>query len=238
MCGPTDAEAELQQNQIDFYHRLAAQDTAVFGQDQSILNQLQSVYAPILAAGPSQYGYTPDQENVLKTQAATGTAQAYQQASRALTEKQAALGGGDTYLPSGVNMQQQAQLASAAAAQRANQNLAIKTQGYEQGNKNFMAATNALLNTSGQLNPTGYAGVSNTGGSDAASTAETLAAQQTSWMAPVLGAVGSVAGAGLGGYLKGLGGSAAPAAATAALTTPPIPGIAPGTPPLQLGSGS
>lgn len=205
MCGPTDAESTMQQNQIDFYNRLSAQDTAVFGEDQNILNQLQSVYQPILARGPSQYGYSPDQENVLKSTAAQQVASNYQQASRALTEKQAALGGGDTYLPSGVNVQQQAQLASAAAQQRANMNLGIKQAGYQQGYQNFQDATRAMTSASSLLNPTGYAGVSNTASANAADTATKLAAQQTSWMAPVLGAVGAVGAGALGNFGPALG---------------------------------
>lgn len=203
MCGPTDAQTQLQQSQIDFYNNLQKQDATTFGQDQNILNQLQSVYSPILQKGPNQYGYTPDEENVLNTTATEGVAQNYRDASRSLRESQAAQGGGNDYLPVGSNQQTQAELASSAADQLSKEKLGIKTAGYQQGYNEFTQAAGNLLSTSQQLNPSTYASTANTAGSTASQTAQNIANENESWMAPLIGGVSTIASGAAGSYLKG-----------------------------------
>lgn len=197
MCGPTQAQTDLQSSQAAFYDTLQKQDAVQFGEDQQILTQMQSVYAPILAAGPSQYGFNPAEDTVLNTEATEGVAGNFAGASKALKEQQAAEGGGDSYLPSGVKQQQQEELDTSAAQTAANEKLQIKQSGFAQGYNQFTAATNALEGTAGLLSPTAAANAATSAGSAEGTTANAIAAENESWMAPLAGAVGAVGAAAL-----------------------------------------
>jgi hypothetical protein len=201
MCA-SDAQNQLQTEQMDFYKNLQEQDHTTFGEFQSILPQITSAYSPILAAGPNQYGFTPGEENNLESEATEGVATDYKNASQALKEQQAARGGGDTYLPSGVDDTESENLLASAAAQRSSEGLQIKQAGYAQGNQNFKDATQALTGEQSILNPQGAASVATTGGSAAGTTANQIASENESWEAPLIGAAGAVGGAALTGGMK------------------------------------
>ena len=198
MCA-SDAQNNLQTEQMDFYKQLQQQDSQTFGEFQDILPQITAAYSPILAAGPSQNGFSTAETNDLNTQADEGTAQTYADANRALKEQQAARGGGNTYLPSGVDNAESESLLSDAAAKSASQKLQIKQAGYAQGNQNFRDATAALTGEQSILNPQGAASVANSGGSSAGTTANQITSENESWEAPLIGAAGAVGA----GALKG-----------------------------------
>ena len=201
MCGPTAAQSQLQTSQAAFYQQLQNNDETEFGEDQGILKQMQSVYAPILAKGPNQDGFSTAEETNLNTQATEGVGQNFANASKALKENQAA-SGGDTFLPSGVNAQQQGALDMNAASEQSQEQQQIKQAGYTQGYSEFTQATSALENTAGQLNPNAGAEVANSAGTAEGTTANQIAQENESWMAPLTGAIGAVGGAATGGYLS------------------------------------
>lgn len=195
MCGPDQAQQQLEQSQADFYSQLRTQDSTLFGEDQGILTQLQGVYAPILAAGANQYGFSDAEDTTLNSQATEGVAQNYRSASTALKEQQAAEGGGNSYLPSGSHESAQGELDAAAARTMSGEQLQIKQAGFDQGYKKFTQATTALEGASSLMNPAGTASVANQAGSAEGDTAKAIAAENESWMAPLAGAVGAVGGA-------------------------------------------
>lgn len=208
MCA-SDTQTNLENEQASFYSTLQTQDTTEFGEDQGILNQIQSTYSPILAAGPNQYGFSTAETNDLNTQANEGVATDYANANKALQENNAAAGGGNTYLPSGVAEQQEGALDASAASQQATEQLQIQQAGYTQGQTNFNEATSALEGTAGLLNPDGTASVANTAGTAEGTTANQIVNENESWMAPLIGAAGAIgAGALKGGItIGGSGGS-------------------------------
>jgi hypothetical protein len=198
MCGPTQAQTDLQESQAQFYSTLQQQDKQQYGEDQQILQQMQSVYQPILQQGADQYGYTEPEDQTLNTEAMEGVGTNYKSASTALREEQAAEGGGNDYLPSGVKRQQQEQVSTGAAGTLSQEQLQIKQAGFQHGYDKFTQATNALEGTAGLLNPNGAASVANTAGADEGTTASQIAQENESWMAPLAGAVGAIGGAATG----------------------------------------
>jgi hypothetical protein len=202
MCGPSAAQEQLQSSQAQFYDQLRQQDSTQYGEDQAILTQMQSVYAPILAAGPDQFGFTQAESNDLNTQATEGVATNYANAGKALREEQASEGGGNSYLPSGVNEQEKEQLAESASGQQSTEQQQIRQAGYQQGYNKFVQASSALQGTAALLNPNGAANAANAAGSAEGTTAAQIAAENESWMAPLAGAVGAVGGAATAKFLK------------------------------------
>lgn len=205
MCGPSAAQTQLSDEQNQFYQQMTTQDATEFSEDQGILTQMQSVYAPILAAGPNQDGFNAAETNSLNTTANEGVATNYASASTALKEQQAAEGGVAGAMPSGVDTQQDENLDASAAAQQSTEQQQIQQAGYTQGYNEFTQATNALEGTAGLLNPDGTASAANSAGSAAETTANQIAQESEGWMAPLAGAVGAVGGAATGAIIKNSG---------------------------------
>jgi hypothetical protein len=207
MCGPSAAQTTIQQDQINLLQNISNQNSTVFGESQGILNNLNKTFAPILAAGPNQPGFSQPELTSMNTQATEGTAGNYATAQKNLQENQDAEGGGNNFLPSGVNQTQRANLASAGAAEQSQQQQQIVQANYATGRQNFNNAAGVLGQTASTLNPTGTANAAVGAGSAAASTADTIQQQSTSAWTSVLGALGGVASAAVGGMGRGGGGS-------------------------------
>lgn len=208
--GASTQQTDEAKSQQDFYGTLQQDYGTQFQNQSNILNTLNASLKPIVDAGVGQYGYTNAEDAALRTQASAGTSQAFQNAKQSLGQSQAAQGGGDAFLPSGVKTQQQSQLAMGAAQQESNQQLGITTQGYDVGRQNFNNAVSQEQGVAGQYNPTAYAGSTTSAGSSAYNSADEN--QKLNNAASPWGVVGGLLGgavsAGIGGFTGGLGGAA------------------------------
>lgn len=205
MCGATQQQKDLTNEQTQFYTTLTNQYNTVFGQNQAITGALTSAFTPILQAGPSQTGFAPSEENALETQNTENVATNYAQAQKATADILAARGGGNTLLPSGVDSTLLAENANQAAAQRATGQNQITQANYAQGYQNWQTAANVLGSTAGLLNPTSYSGQATGAGSAASTSAAAVAAAANSPWNAAFGALGSIAGGATGAALvKGL----------------------------------
>jgi hypothetical protein len=189
MCGATGAQNQLETSQADFYNQATQQQDQVYGQDQELLGALKSAYAPILAGGPDQQGFSQGEVNNLNTEATEGTASNFNQADKALKESQAATG---VASPTGAQEQQQAELASSAANSEAQQKQQITQANYQQGYNEFSQAASGLTNTASLLNPAGYSGAATGAGEAAGNTANQIASENNSWVNAALGAAGAI----------------------------------------------
>lgn len=207
--GASTQQTDLANSQQNFYNTLQQDYGTQFANQSNILNSLNSSLNPIVQAGPGQYGYSNAEDAALRTQSSAGTSQAFQNAKQSLGESQAAQGGGDQFLPSGVKTQQQSQLAMGAAQQESNQQLGITTQGYDVGRQNFNNAVSQEQGVAGQYNPNAYAGSTTSAGSSAYNSANQN--QQLNNAASPWGIVGGV----LGGAASSFAGAAGKAGAAA-----------------------
>lgn len=194
MTGPSSQELQLQDEQMNFYKEGAQQAATVFGEDQSLLQMMQSVYAPILQAGPSQKGFSEGEFENLNTQVTEGTASDYQAAARAVSASEAAQGGGNNPLAIGGENQAREEVALAAAGKESEEQSKVLQADYEQGYKNYVNAGEELATVASDLNPVPYENAAISAGKAASDTALGISKQKTSWLAPVLGAASSLAG--------------------------------------------
>jgi hypothetical protein len=199
MSGPSATQIQLQQEQADFYAQGIQESNTAFSEDQDLLKQMEAVYEPILAKGPNQNAFAGAEETALNAQATESTATNYSQAARAVGEQEAAQGGGNNPLPSGGAEQLKEEVATSAAGLQSQEEQQVLEAGYSAGEQEFEQAGNALSVASGQLNPTAYEGVATRAGSAAETTANQINQEENSWVAPVLGAVGSIGGGLAGG---------------------------------------
>lgn len=198
MCGSNSQQQQISDAQQQMYQTLNQNYQTVFGQSQAITNALTAQFQPILAAGPSQQGFNPAEVQSLNTSATENIAQDYAAAQRATAQQLAAMGGGNTTLPSSVTANILAQNTNQAAAQRSSALNQITQANYQQGYNNWTTAANALSSTAGLLSPTSYAGASTSGGTAAANTANQIAQANNSVWNAAIGALGSIGGAAVG----------------------------------------
>jgi hypothetical protein len=209
--GASAQQSSLADSQQAFYNQMTADYSQQFAQQGAILQSLQNTLNPIIAAGPNQQGFNTAELNTLNSQAVQGTGQQYNNAQKALGAQQAAQGGGNSYLPSGAQSAQQANVASAYANQASNQLLGIQQANYQQGYNTYESAIGQLGGVASQYNPTGYSN-SATGAAGAANSEANAVAQANNAASPwnlVGGILGGAAGAGLDAFTGGLGGTAA-----------------------------
>ena len=178
--GASSQQQNLAASQTAFYNTMTQDYSTQFANQNAILGTLTQSLNPIIAAGPNQMGFNNAELTNLNSQALQGTGQSYANASQALKENQAASGGGNSYLPSGVQSQQQAGLASAAANQESNQMLGIQQAGYAQGNSMYESAVGQLGGVAGMYNANGTASSANSaaGAADSEANAVQAANQQ------------------------------------------------------------
>lgn len=199
MCGATSAQKDLQAKQAAFYDQATKHAEVTFGEDQAILKNLTDVYAPILAKGPNQQGFSAEERQNLNTQATEGTGRNYAKAAKAVGENIAAAGGGNVPgIENGADIQRKQEVANSAAEEESKEQSSIVSADWAAGKANFDEASNAMLATSGQLNPTGYSNAATESGNAASKTANDVALASNSWVNAALGAAGAV-GAGYAG---------------------------------------
>lgn len=205
MCGSTPQQTQISDEQQQFYQTLSQQYSQIFGQSQGITSALTSAFTPILNAGPSQTGFSPSEENALRTQNTENVATDYAQAQKATAQVLAARGGGNTMLPSSVTSNILAQNTNTAAATRAQGENTITQANYQQGYQNWNTAANVLGSTAGLLNPNAYSGQATGAGTAAASTANQIAQDAFAPWGAALGALSSIGGQAVSGGMSNLG---------------------------------
>lgn len=209
-CGATQAQTNLLTSQTGFYNTLQNQLQTVFGNSSTVFNDLINSYAPIVAAGPNQQGFSPGELSNLNSQAITETGQAYNNAKQAVGERIAAQGGGNAYLPSGAAIGPQLSLAESAANQTSSELSQIQQANYQTGRANWLSAAQGLAGAPGVFSPAaGFAGAANQAGEAAGNTANQIAQENNSWVNALIGAGAGIAGGALAGFNQG-GSSSSP----------------------------
>jgi len=195
MGGPSKAAKDNQAAQTAFMKATTDQQNTAFGEQQQILREIQAVSLPLLMAGPNQYGFTPEQDALLKGQILDNEGQAIAHSLNAeeLRERQST--GGADLMSSGGKAQVQAMTNVLAEQDKAKQLTSEKLEGYKAGAAKYQMGLAALTGNAGMLNPTAYTTAA-TGAENAATGAVNLVDSERSHLAGDLlkAAVGGAAG--------------------------------------------
>ena len=221
LCGATDSQKQIQQQQQSFSQQLVSQASAVFGNASKVFNDLVNTFSPTIAAGPNQEGFSAAEKANLQSTAITSTGQAYRNARQAVGEAQAAQGGGNTPgVTSGAKVGTDLSLAENAANQTSSELSQIEQADYNQGRQNYDFAVEGLSKAPDVFNPATGADNAATGSQEgAANTANQIAQENNSWVQAVTGALGGVAGAATGGFMRNLGSGTKATGVSGALPT-------------------
>lgn len=194
MCGASSGMKAAANQEQDITQQLQNDFGTVFNQNQGILGSLTSALTPIVTAGPNQQGYSPAEEAALRTQSMDQTAAAGQQTANSVRQEEASEGGGNSYLPSGVNEAINAGIAENTAQTNATNQLGITTADYNQGRQNFFNAEGALATAPGALeNPATSAGEAAMGAAEGLMGGETQINQANNqWEGELGGLIGAL----------------------------------------------
>ena len=206
-CGATPGQQQLAHSQTSGYNTLVNQAQSQFGNASGVFQDLVSSFAPIVAAGPNQQGFSPAEVSAMNSQAITSTGQGYRNAKAAVGNAESAVGGGNTGDTSGgATVGENLSLAENAANQTSSELNNITQQNYATGRQNYFNAASGLAGAPGVFGTANQAGQVATGaGEAAAGTQNQIASQNNSWVGAVTGALGNIAGMATGGFMKNLG---------------------------------
>lgn len=200
LCCGDPAQQQIGNEQQSAYQTMTQQAQQVFGDSSAVFSDLQSTFAPTVAAGPNQEGFSAGELSSLNSEAVTDTGQAYRNAKSAVGESESAQGGGNSGTTGGATVGTDLGLAVAGANQTANELTGIKQQDYATGRQNYDFAAQALAGAPSVFGAADSANNAATNaGNAAASTANTIAQQSTSLGDAAIGAAGSIIGAGVTG---------------------------------------
>lgn len=212
MCGgPSSTELELQQEQADFYKTQVQAYNNAYKNFSDLQDTLNKQFAPVLAKGPGQAGYTDFERNTLQTQAREGTASRFNQAEEAANAAINARGGGNdtTNIGSGEAGQLHGALAATAASSEAGEELGITENDFDLGRSRYDQAVAGEENLAAGWNPNAFSSSATGSGKLASDTAHQITQEQNSVWGNVLGALSGVAGSWAGAGF-GIGGKKNP----------------------------
>jgi hypothetical protein len=164
-----------------------------FGNQQQILKQLNSVLAPIVAAGPDQTGFSPSERAAFNTQAIDTTGAASANAQRAIANETAGRNDSGNLAEAGNVAALKAGAASASAGQLSAEQLGITEADYATGRANFQHAVGAEQGVAAGFNPLGYAGAANTANATAFGEANDIQQQVNQEQSDIAGAIATAA---------------------------------------------
>lgn len=194
MCGSTDAQSQIQQEELDAYQQAQQMTATQYADQQAIYAPMAAQFQSILSKGPSQEGFSTPEDQTLNAQATEGTAENYEHAAQATNEGLAAEGGGMSPLTSGPEAQLKAETALSSAQEQSSEETQIKQANYQQGFNEWQNAGAGLETIASGENPLGYENAATSSGSAVSTTANQIAQEQNSWIDAALGAVGTAAG--------------------------------------------
>ena len=206
MCGASNEQKQTYQDQSSLFHQMTNQAQQVFGNSSQIFQDLTKAFAPIVAAGPDQEGFSPGVKSALESKAITDTGQAYRNAATAVKQANAAVGGGTMALPGGAEIGQNLAVANSAAEQTSKNLLDVNLASKQAGREQFNAAAGVLSGAPSVFNAATGAGSAASGaGANAAQTANEISQANNSWVNAVTGLAGGVLGSVASGGMKALG---------------------------------
>ena len=168
VAGLAASKLPLQANSSRISRLCRIRRARVFGNSSQIFKDLSSSFAPVVAAGPGQGGFTAPELANLQSQAVTQGGIATRNAQQAAGERAAAAGGGTTVLPNGATLGMNANIAEAGAAQTAGNLANINLQNAQLGRQNWLQAAGVLAGAPGVFGTATGAGNAATGAGSAA----------------------------------------------------------------------
>lgn len=207
MCGPSSAQQSVASSESTFMGALMQNYNTNFAEQQSVLANLNQTLGPIVAAGPNQQGFSPQELAAQNTQAIDTTAGNYKNAAIGLNDQLAGRNDSGNLPESGVDQTLKEQLASSAAGQLSQEQLGITQANYATGRQNFESAVSGDEALAGIYNPNATGQLANQSNQNAFGEATQINQESNQEQADIFGGVESLATGALSQFLPKSSGS-------------------------------
>jgi hypothetical protein len=191
----------------EFMQTLQGEQQTQFANEQEAQQQVERAWAPIVAGGAYQYGFSTAEDARLQEDIITRGAEATTNTENAALLREQQESGGANAGPSGATEALNAQIAATGAQSTATALGQEKELGYETGRQNFETAVGGETQVAELANPSGYANAA-TGAAGVTNTAQSTvdAANANSLTSKLLGGVLGAAPGIAGSVAEGLQG--------------------------------
>ena len=201
-------EKDAQATQAALTNTMMQQAQEIMGDSSKVFAAMFSAFAPIVAAGPFQEGYSEKEKALQRSSVITQSGIAARNAMTAVKQAGAAYGGGNIVAPGGARIGAEIGTANIAAQASAAELQDIETRSLALGRQNFFQAASVLGGAPQVFNPATAAGNAAVGaGSASAQTAEdiTKVQNQPGWGMGLLSAAGALGGSFISGGMSNMG---------------------------------
>ncbi len=202
MCGPSSALKSLAASATSFAGQVQQQATQIFGSASTVFNNLMGTIQSVVKGGPGQAGWGAAENNAVNSQILNNAAVSARNEKSAVGNDVAAIGGGNTVNPSGLETAVNLQTAQSVENAKSQQEEQATVANYQQGNQNYNEAVNEEMQLPKVFDASSGADNAATSANTAATTAQTAVDSANNWWQPLLGdaigAAGKVGAAYLG----------------------------------------
>ena len=194
MCGPSSALTNLAASATSFAGQVQQQATQVFGSASAVFNNLIGSVQSVVKGGPGQAGWGAAETNAVNSQILNNAAVSARNEKSAVGNDVAAIGGGNTVNPSGLETAVNLQTAQSVENAKSQQEEQATVANFQQGNQNYNAAVSEEMQLPKVFDASSAVDNAAVNANDAATKAQTAVSSANNWWQPILGAaVGTTA---------------------------------------------
>lgn len=210
MCGPSKAAKNLNNQVQDFNKQVTSEAGTIFGNSNTVFNNILNATQSIVQGGPSQAGFSQNELNAMNASNVENAGAMARNLKGAAASSGAAIGGGNSVAPAGSTQAAVTSAEQAAAALQAQGANNIVQQDFATGNQNFFKALSSeeaapgVYSTSIEANK--EAGDEQTA---AQKSQQNIDTQSNWWKNDINQIATSAIGMGVGAFTGGLGGGLA-----------------------------
>ena len=206
MCGPSTTLTNLAASATSFAGQVQQQAAQVFGSASAVFNGLIGSVQSVVKGGPGQAGWGAAETNAVNSQILNNAAVSARNEKSAVGNDVAAIGGGNTVNPSGLETAVNLQTAQSVENAKSQQEEQATVANYQQGNQNYTAAVNEEMQLPKVFDASAAVDNAATAANQSATAAQTAVSSANNWWEPILGsaigAAGNIATGGLTGAAK------------------------------------
>ena len=187
MCGPSAALQNLAASATSFAGQVQQQATQIFGSASTVFNNLMGTIQNVVKGGPGQAGWGAAETNAVNSQILNNAAVSARNEKSAVGNDVAAIGGGNTVNPSGLETAVNLQTAQSVENAKSQQEEQATVANYQQGNQNYNAAVNEEMQLPKVFDASAAEDNAAVNANTAATNAQTAVSSANNWWEPILG---------------------------------------------------
>ena len=194
MCGPSSALKNLAASATSFAGQVQQQATQIFGSASAVFNNLIGSVQSVVKGGPGQAGWGAAETNAVNSQILNNAAVSARNEKSAVGNAVAAIGGGNTVNPSGLETAVNLQTAQSVENAKSQQEEQATVANYQQGNQNYNAAVNEEMQLPKVFDASSDVDKAAISANQSATTEQNAISAANNWWEPIVGTAIGVAG--------------------------------------------